>query len=160
MNAKEETIRHMNSRLMRIINKHVQTESIPISVGDNVRLSPGEIRFIQTIGENEGANVMTLGKRMGITKSAVSQMVGKLGKKGFVVKRPAADNNKETLVFLTPTGNQAYAVHKEFHERHLHNLIDRLGEFSDTQIATAAMILSAVETVVDERMAEVFGKRL
>jgi DNA-binding MarR family transcriptional regulator len=159
MNAKEETIRHMSSRLMRIINKHVRIESIPIPVND-VRLSPGEIRFIQTIGDNEGTNVMTLGTRMGITKSAVSQMVGKLERKGFAAKRPAADNNKEILVFLTPAGKEAYAAHKQHNERHLHNLIERLEEFSDTQIATTAMILSVVESLADERMTEVFGKRL
>ena len=160
MNAKEETIRHMTGRLARIVNKHVRIESIPVPVSDGIRLSPGEIRFIQTIGDNEGTNVMTLGKRMGITKSAVSQMVGKLEKKGFALKRPAADNNKEILVFLTQAGKDAYTVHKEFHERHQRNLIDRLEEFSDTQIATAAMILSVVETVADERMTELFGKQL
>jgi DNA-binding MarR family transcriptional regulator len=160
MNAKEETIRHMTGRLARIINKHIRIESIPVPMGDDIRLSPGERRFIQTIGDNEGANVITLGKCMGITKSAVSQMVGKLEKKEFALKRPATDNNKEILVFLTPAGKDVYAVHKKFHERHQRNLVERLEEFSDTQIATAAMILSVVETVADERMTEVFGKQL
>ncbi|MDD2218562.1 MAG: hypothetical protein WC124_01535 [Desulfoplanes sp.] len=97
---------------------------------------------------------------MGTTKSAVSQVVGKLEKKGFALKRPATNNDKEILVFLTSVGKRAFEARKEFDEHHLHSLIERLEEFSDTQIATTAMILSVVKSVADDRMTELFGNRL
>ncbi len=37
-------------------------------------------------------------------------------------------------------------------------LMRQLDEFPDTQLAVAAAILSAVETVVDERIAELFDE--
>jgi DNA-binding MarR family transcriptional regulator len=157
MNGREESIRHMTGRMKRIINKHMRIEKLPVPVGETLRLSPSEIHSIQAVGHNEGANINTLGGIMGITKSAVSQMVGKLEKKGFMKKQSAADNNKDTLIYLTPSGWNAFELHEKFHERHLNDLLERLGDFSDTQIATTSMILSVLEGVMDERMSELFN---
>ena len=43
-------------------------------------------------------------------------------------------------------------------ERHLKTLVKQLGEFPDTQLAVAASILAVVESVVDKRIAELFGE--
>jgi DNA-binding MarR family transcriptional regulator len=81
MNSKEETIRYMTRRIRRIINKHIRIEKLPVSVGGNIVLSPGEVHSIQQIGDNKGVNINALGNIMGVTRSAASQMVGKLKKK-------------------------------------------------------------------------------
>ncbi|MFW5501475.1 MULTISPECIES: MarR family winged helix-turn-helix transcriptional regulator [unclassified Maridesulfovibrio] len=155
MSSKEETIKHMTGRLMRIINKHLRIEGQPIPIGDGVELSPGEIHCLQAIGLNEGSNLKSVAHVLGVTKSAISQMVGKLEKRGFVRKERAPDNNKELLAFLTETGWAAFRKHQDFHERHMHNLMDRLDEFSDPQLAATTAILAVIETVVDERMEEI-----
>jgi len=158
MTTKEESIQHMTRRLLRIINKHYRINELPICIGENVELTAREIHCLQAVGQNQGANIKNLGETLGVTKSAVSQMAGKLAKKGFVRKESSPDNNKETLVFLTTTGQEAYALHEEFHERHMRTLRKRLDEFPDPQIATTSAILAVIETVVDDRMAELFGK--
>ncbi|MBI9113127.1 MarR family winged helix-turn-helix transcriptional regulator [Maridesulfovibrio ferrireducens] len=156
MNTKEETVRHMTRRLKRIINKHMRIEKLPIPVGETLLLSPSEVHSIQTIGNNKGININTLGQLMGITRSAASQMVGKLMKKGLIEKRSATNNKKETLAFLTDSGWEAFKIHEEFHERHLNDLLNQLDEFSDTQIATTSTILSVIEDIMNKRMAELF----
>jgi DNA-binding MarR family transcriptional regulator len=158
MNSKEETIKHMTGRLMRIINKHIRIEEQPIPISEGVELSAGEVHCLQAIGLNEGTNLKSIATVMGISKSAVSQMVGKLEKRNFVRKDRAPDNNKELLAFLNESGWEAFKKHQEFHERHMHNLLGRLDEFSDPQIASASAILAIVENLVDERMAEIFSK--
>ncbi|WP_245577010.1 MarR family transcriptional regulator [Maridesulfovibrio zosterae] len=143
---------------MRIINKHLRIEAQPIPISEGVELPAGEVHCLQAIGLNEGANLKSIATVMGVSKSAVSQMVGKLEKKEFVRKDSSPDNNKELLVFLTGTGWEVFNMHQEFHERHMHNLLGRLDEFSDPQIASASAILAIVETVVDERIAEIFSR--
>ena len=145
---------------MRIINKHSRIEELPVTITDNIKLTSREIHCLQAIGQNEGENLKTIATILGVTKSAISQMVGKLTKRGFVRKEQAPDNDKELLAFLTESGWDAYKVHQEFHERHMYNLLDKLDEFSDPQLATASAILAVIETVVDERMAELFGKNI
>ena len=71
----------MTRRIRRIINKHIRIEKLPVSVGGNIVLSPGEVHSIQQIGDNKGVNINALGNIMGVTRSAASQMVGKLKKK-------------------------------------------------------------------------------
>ncbi|SHI81772.1 transcriptional regulator, MarR family [Halodesulfovibrio aestuarii] len=160
MNSKEETIQHMTGRLLRIINKHYRIEELPIPISEGVEVTAREIHCLQTIGQNEGANLKSIASILGVSKSAISQMVGKLEKRGFVRKDRAPDNDKELLAFLTESGWDAFKIHQEFHERHMNNLLSRLEEFSDPQIATASAIMAVVETVVDERMAELFGEKL
>lgn len=157
MNSKAESIRMLTSRLMRIINKHSRIEELPIRTGKNTGLTAKEIHCLNAIGQKKGINIKTIGDVLGVTKSAASQMVGKLVKKGFVKKEKALDNDKEILTYLTAEGWDAFNAHKEFHERHLETLVKQLDEFPDTQLAVTAAILAAVETVVDNRIAELFG---
>lgn len=157
MNSKAESIRMLTSRLMRIINKHSRIEELPIRTGKNTGLTAKEIHCLNAIGQQKGINIKTIGDVLGVTKSAASQMVGKLVKKGFVKKEKALDNDKEILTYLTAEGWNAFNAHKEFHERHLETLVKQLDEFPDTQLAVTAAILAAVETVVDNRIAELFG---
>lgn len=158
MTPKQEAVTHMTSRLLRIINKHSRIEELPIRIDQNIELTAREIHTLQAAGEFPGSNIKSLAERLGVTKSAASQMIGKLESKGFLRKEKAPNNDKETLVFLTERGQEAFAIHKEFHERHMHTLFERLDAFSDPQLATTAAILAEVESVVDERMAEIFGK--
>jgi len=158
MTTKEETVVHISGRLKRIIRKHMRIEKLPVRIGESCVLRPGEVHFVQAIGRNSGVNIYELGRVMGVTRSASSQMVGKLVKKGYAEKRTTVENKKEARVFLTPAGEEAFHIHEEFHERHFEELLHRLDEFSDTQIATAAAVLSVFEGIMNERMEELFGK--
>ncbi len=42
----------------------------------------------------------------------------------------------------------------------MHNLMDRLDDFSDPQLAATTAILAVIETVVDERMEEILTSGL
>lgn len=157
MDSKQESIQLVIKRLKRIINKHLRLDEVPISPGDGRRLTPGEINTLQAAGENQGMNIKTLGEMMGVTKSAASQMVGKLVKKGYLRKDHGPDNNKELLVYLTDSGKSAFQAHERFHLQHLSNLIKKLDEFTEPQIALAASVLAVVESVADERIKDLFG---
>lgn len=157
MVKKEESIQHMLGRLLRIINKHSRIEGLPVLLEGGCKLTAKEAHCLQAIGLNEGSNVKELGDSLGVTKSAMSQMVTKLENRGLAIKRDAPDNDKEILVYLTGVGWEAFAIHREFHERHLKSLLVRLEEFPDEQIATVSLVLSVIETIVDDRMAELFN---
>ena len=158
MNNNIESIHAITGRLMRIINKHSRIEEMPIKTGRNTGLTAKEVHCLNAIGQQEGVNIKGIGDVLGVTKSAASQMVGRLEKKGFAKKEKGPDNDKEILASLTESGWEAFDAHKEFHERHLKTLVEKLKEFPDTQLAVATAILSVVETVMDDRMAELFGE--
>lgn len=157
MNNKEESIRNITESLMRIINKHARIEELPIRTGKNIGLTAKEVHCLNAIGQQEGINIKTIGDALGVTKSAASQMVGKLEKKGFAKKGKAPGNDKEIQTFLTKEGWEAFAAHKEFHERHLKTLTKQLEAFPDSQLDGASTILATVETIVNDRIDELFG---
>eukprot|EP00828_Plagiopyla_frontata_P031471 TRINITY_DN41303_c0_g1_i1.p2 TRINITY_DN41303_c0_g1~~TRINITY_DN41303_c0_g1_i1.p2 ORF type:complete len:212 (-),score=34.43 TRINITY_DN41303_c0_g1_i1:310-945(-) len=156
INKSDSTVA-LTSRLLRIINKHSRIEEMPIKTGKSTGLTAKEVHCLNAIGQQEGLNIKGIGDLLGVSKSAASQMVGRLEKKGLATKDKAPDNDKDILTHLTETGWDAFDAHKEFHERHLTSLAEQLGEFPDTQLAVAAAILAVVESVVDERILELFG---
>ncbi len=158
MTHKNESIKQLTNRLMRIISKHCRIEERPISIGSNQKLTAREIHTLHAVGETSGINVKNLAERFGVTKSAASQMAGKLEAKKLLRKEKSPDNDKEILLVLTATGQDAFDRHQAFHDRHMQTLLERLDAFTDPQLATTAAILAVVESVVDERMAELFDK--
>ena len=155
MKNKDTAIKTLSFRLMRIINKHLAIEQLPIRFAEQVVFTPREIHTIQAVGEHKQINVKELGDYFGITKSAASQMAAKLADKGFIKKENPADNNKELQLSLTETGWAAFRAHERFHGKHMKNLTERLNSaFSVREITKAAAMLELIEELVDERMSE------
>ena len=158
METKEEIINDITRRLFRLLNKHARLEALPVQLGDGTTLTHRELHVIEAIGQAEHLNITDLGGHFGVTKSAASQMVSKLAKKGLVRKTCPPHTNKEYQLTLTDAGKGAFGLHKRIHGEHMTDIISRLGAFSLSQIATISVMLEAMESVVDERVATRLGK--
>lgn len=75
-----------------------------------------EIHTVAAVGAHEAINVTGLAQLQGTSKSAVSQAVGKLVKKGFVEKRTSPDTDNEVVLLLTEKGRQVYDMHESQHD--------------------------------------------
>ncbi len=152
METKEDIIKDLLYKLMRIINKRSRIETLRIRFDDDLELTPREIHTIEAIGKAENINVKELGDRFGVTKSAASQSVSKLERRGLVFKEPAAHSNKELRVRLTDSGWSAFHAHERHHEKHMADLVAKLETFSLSQIATTSVLLETIEDVMDSRL--------
>jgi DNA-binding MarR family transcriptional regulator len=152
METKEDLIRDLSRRLFRVLNKHARLEALPIRFDEGVTATHREFHAVQAIGENKGINVTDLGAHFGVSKSAASQMAAKLEKKGLVEKGSSPHSNKELQLNLTELGWKAFRLHEKFHGSHMADVIERLGAFSLSQVATTAVLLEVMEGVVDERL--------
>ena len=154
METKEEFTKATIHKLLRIAKKYARIEGMPVPVGDGIEVSTAEAHTIQAIGEMKQMRVLDLATQFGISKSAASQMVNKLIKKGFLEKRQSVQNNKEFPISLTKLGWQAFDAHEEFHGKDMNELLNRLGAFDLSQIATVSVLLDAIGKVMDERLAD------
>lgn len=152
METKDDLIRAISQTLLRIMATHARIEELPVRFDQGVELTPREIHTIQMIGEHGGTNVTDLAARAGVTKSAASQMVGKLVERGFLEKAYADHSNKELRLSLTPLGQRAFSAHERIHGQHLAEVGQRLSCFSLPQIATTSVVLEVIEGVVRERL--------
>jgi len=159
MATKDETIRKTTRRLYRLLNKHARLEAIPLQLRDDTHITHRELHAIEAIGERSPLNVTELGAHFGVTKSAASQMISKLTAKGLVSKTYAAHSSKEYRLSLTELGQLAFRRHERMHDKHMSDLVARLGAFTLSQLATASDMLEVIEAVVDDRIEKRLGSQ-
>lgn len=149
MTAKPD-MRKVSEAWIRILNKMDACEKEPYDFGSGIILYCSEIHTIMAIGNNPDSNITNLAFLLGISKSAISQMVTRLGKKGLVERYRDSGNDKETRIRLTPRGTIAYLGHEQHHARISAGIHQRLGELTDDQFTLIIRLLSAVEETIDE----------
>ncbi len=74
-----------------------------------------EAELLDTIERNPNMNVSDLAEHSGVTKSAITQVAGKLCEKGILEKHTVGKNKKEKFLRLTDEGRK---IHREFVEYH------------------------------------------
>lgn len=154
MEDKQDIIKAITHQLIRIINKQWRIEETPVLLEEGIEVTPTESHTIEAIGEFKSINVTELGVHFGVSKSAASQIATKLAKKGYVTKTISETSGKELQLQLTELGWRAYEAHERCHTRHMEDIINRLGAFSLSQIATASVFLGVIEDVMDERLSK------
>ncbi len=152
MKTDSDTVKDVLHRFVQVAGKFTQIESLPIRVNAEHVVSTREAHVIEAIGGPQVMNVSKLAAYFGITRSAASQMVSKLEKRGFITKSFAPDNAKEYQLSLTELGHEAFAAHERVHGADQKTILDRMHTFSFTQLTTLAVLLESLSEIMDERL--------
>jgi DNA-binding MarR family transcriptional regulator len=120
-----------------------------MNFGVEEMLFPSEIHTIEAIGKNHWINVTQLSETLGVTKGAVSQMIGKLVQKKFVEKIKIPPNGKETFLELTDKGKKALKGHDKFHREIYMDFLKYTGNISTKDFRKFKEILTKIETHLD-----------
>jgi len=97
--------------ISQIINKLIFLEKKSIVEIDGVRLFPSEIHLMLVIEADRAVNAITMAKRLGISKGAVSQTLTRLEKKGILVKKRDTAYKNELTAHFTELGAKALERH-------------------------------------------------
>jgi DNA-binding MarR family transcriptional regulator len=135
---------------IRVLNKMEAHEKSPKDFGSGDMLHCSEIHTVMTIGKNPDINLTNLSLLLGISKSAISQMVARLAKKDLVEKHRDPENDKEVLLHLTPRGTIAYLGHEQHHAKIYARMHRNIGDLTDDQFALILRFLGAIEETIDE----------
>lgn len=101
--------------------------------GTDTPLYDAEIKMIQTIKESPNIHVTALSTQLGITKSAVSQIITRLFKKGMVTKgRSIGDAQSKIALGLTEKGLIAYTGHM-LRKKRFEKIVGKLLRESDAK---------------------------
>lgn len=149
---KTKRIREALTQLTKVAAKYNRSEEQPIKIEDGFSVTTREIHLIQSIGNRGSISVTALAQLFGVSKSAVSQMVKKLEKKGLIMKKVSPHSNKELELSLTELGWKGYEKHESLHRQDMDNIIEKLSVFSIEEISNLSSMLKAFEHVIDERL--------
>ena len=92
-------------------------QKTPKDYGAGIILYHSEVDLLEKIGRFQECNVSRLSKICGVTKSAITQMTGKLGEKGLIEKYSPPKNKKEKYFRLTEKGLEIRKGHEDYHRQ-------------------------------------------
>ena len=147
--VKVNKIQSFAETFLRIINKFKALEKIPIDHGTGDLLYASEINTLEIIGKYPAINITQLAHKRGVTKGAVSQVVGKLVKKQLVLKDKAPNNDKELSLKLTAVGEVAFQNHKKFHEKYDSPMLEKLNGLTVEQLELIIGTFEMLESTID-----------
>jgi DNA-binding MarR family transcriptional regulator len=151
MKTKTDRSTELINQFAVVLNKFTALEKSSRDFGTGDKLFPSEIHVVDAIGKQPGTNMTDLALVLGISKPAVTQIIGKVIKKNLVKRYNDKGNRKEVLLKLTKSGEIAFQGHQEFHARMDTAIIERFGrltvreyDFLSKQFADIALYFDQV----------------
>ena len=138
----------------RIFMKYDVLEKSPVDIGTGERFNGAQIHMIEAIGKKYGKTVTALSGYFMITKGAVSQIVTKLYKMGYVTKTKKKGNDKEIILDLTEKGRKAFEIHEKYNESTMPELMKLGQKYSHEEILAFLNILNDVDRMLMGFVAE------
>lgn len=149
MNFNGERKNKISYSLLTVIYKFIENDKQIRYYGTDTPLFNSEIHMIRAIKEEEGIHITGLAKKLGVTKGAVSQIVNKLNRKGFITKETDIHNQSRLVIKLTCKGEIANANHVKLHDKFDALINDILKDASNEEVLFLKNFLSRVEEQID-----------
>ncbi len=138
----------VSEQIFGIIRLMEEEKKKPKDYGGGVLLTHAEVSLLDIVARYPDENVSALSERLGITKGAITQMVGKLGEKELVETRKRGGNKKEKYFSLTDKGEMTICGHREFHKQANRKLCDFIGGLDREEADTVFRFLKCLEQCV------------
>ncbi len=93
-----------------------------------------EVHFVVAVGPGRSPSMSEMAQQLNVTQGAVTQMVTRLEKKGYLSRAKDARDKRVTTVTLTPKGEELCARHILYDRRQYTAAGETLSEFSDADL--------------------------
>lgn len=135
-----------NTVFGRLLNKILWGRKYPRDYGTGERLHMAEIEIIDRVAQGEETTMTLLAEQLGVSKAAISPLVNKLEKKGYLHKTTAAHHSNIKHLSLTPKGVIASRGVRRYQER-LHNCLKGV---SKAELEAHIKLLARMESFIDD----------
>jgi DNA-binding MarR family transcriptional regulator len=139
----------------KVVYKFNKLQEVPYSFDENEKLYLAEIHIIQAIGRKEEETVTGLSSSFGITKGAISQIVGKLTQKGYLIKKRDPTNGKVVFLSLSEKGLLIFKKHEILHDETDKELCEFLGGISEDEIVLLERVFHGIGEYIDAALATI-----
>lgn len=141
----EELIQEGWALFTRIFMKYDILGKAPMEISAGEKLSASLVHMIEAVGKGNGNTVTALSSYFMITKGAVSQIITKLHKMGYIAKTKRKGNDKEVVLELTKKGWKVFELHEKLNEPTLDDLKKFLIKYRDDELRSFISILTDIE---------------
>lgn len=136
----------------RLVNKQQRVNKNPVDYGTGVKMFLSEMYTLSAIAAKEGINLTELAQYQGVSRSAISQVVIKLEKKGMIVKKQKWDNKKEIILFPSNLGRETIKNFDLTRERIFAVLAEKLHAMSGKAFHQLEDIVNHIDELMDKKL--------
>ncbi len=130
-----EFIQLFNELYNKFMERYIESDSYKNCFSN---MSYKEVSYLSEIHIHKGISSVDLARKMGVTKSAVSQIISKMCHKGYVEKKKSNDDGRESKLFLTERIERIY----EENDKILSRIFDEsLSSISEEEKKTLCSLL-------------------
>lgn len=140
-----KAVRDIIQVFAQIFMKYEVLQKRPVDLGEGINLPATYIHMIEAIGKKCGNTVTALSTYFRVTKGAVSQVVSKLQKDGYLLKTKQPDNDKNIIVELTPKGWDAFKLHEQYNQSVVSELSHLTGKYTEEELQSFFKILNDLD---------------
>lgn len=141
--------------LYRFVSLQNQYYNLPYDFGSGAPLSMVEIHTLRCIEDSPGVTVTELAATGRKSKGAVSQIVKKLEKRGYVFRKRCPVDGKRALLHVNSEGKHLSQFYKKLSLTHLKNTLDNLLEHCDmSEVDAFFKVTAAYVRLLEEELAK------
>jgi len=107
-----------------------------LSQRPHLSITPSEWLILSILKEHEGIHTKDLSTKLGVTKSAISQLLKKLDTRGYIKRATNSTDHRCSLVYLTPTAKKFVSDLQEEMSGGLENIFTTLTNTELRSLAT------------------------
>ncbi|SCB93671.1 MarR family winged helix-turn-helix transcriptional regulator [Weissella bombi] len=134
----ENSFEEMNETLVDVFNNVMWIEEASLRKSRFKDISIKDMHTIVAITMYETRTASQLAQMMHLTPSAMTSVIDKLEKKGYVVRNRDTKDRRVVRIGLTHKGRTVFRAHEAFHRGMTHSLFDSL-EKSDAPVVEKAI---------------------
>ena len=135
-------------KILELIEDYNKTSFDDIYNGLNIN----EVHSIDFIGRNTGTNLISLSKRLNITRSGVTKIIKRLEEKKYVELYTNSNNKKEKYLRLTEIGLDVFKVHEKIHEVSIERDSKLFERFTEDEKITIQKLFDILESDLLEKL--------
>jgi DNA-binding MarR family transcriptional regulator len=138
------------SRILFVINQFFLFEKKNEFHFENLTLYPSELHLLLAIHDKDVRNITRIAEDFGLTKSAISQTVSRLVKKGILIKQKDPYAKNALSFIFTPFGERAAAQFIQKKNDVVSQLLRFTSELTDSENQVINRLLTEMEALMDD----------
>lgn len=132
----------INELLVDVFNHILDIEEDELKK-ENVKLSMKEVHAIEAISRTKDKTMSNVAKTLRITVGSLTICIDRLVSKGYVKRVNDEFDRRKVLIELTTKGEEVLAIHNQFHENMLKDVVN------DLSLEDNEVLIKSLETVKD-----------
>lgn len=123
-----ETHNIINDILVNLFHDIWDIEARAICTEEFKDMTVNDMHIIEAIGKDEGKNMSTIARMLGITVGSLTTSMNSLVKKGYVLRERTEEDRRIVNIKLTDKGISAFEHHADFHDKMTKAVVASLSE--------------------------------